>query len=51
MCLLCKNCIDAIKSRGENVWVGKRIDFDDGEEEQKCEWCEEEDTPLYDCRF
>ena len=51
-CLLCKRCIDAIKSRGEDIWVGRLVySCDDAEEEEKkCDWCEEIDD-LYDCRF
>lgn len=51
-CLLCKRCIDAIKSRGEDIWVGRlAYSCDDAEEEEKkCDWCEEIDD-LYDCRF
>ena len=45
---LCKNCIEAIRSRGEKVWVGSEIETED--EELVCEWCEYEDI-LYDCRF
>lgn len=49
---LCKNCIDAIKSRGEIIYVGPLVFSVDnmayGEPEQKCSWCEEVDD-LYDC--
>ena len=51
--ILCRNCIDAIKSRGEKIYVGDEIDVDCWEEDNnvkaKCEWCDEEDTPLYEC--
>lgn len=47
---LCKRCIDAIKSRGEIVYVGPQVFIiDDDEEEEKCDWCEEVDD-LYDCK-
>lgn len=47
---LCRRCIDAIKSRGEIVYVGPQVfSVDDGEEEEKCDWCEEVDD-LYDCK-
>lgn len=50
---LCKNCIEEIKSRGEIVYVGPQVfsidDVDYGEEEEKCDWCEEVDD-LYDCK-
>ena len=50
---LCKRCIEAIKSRGEIVYVGPQVfdidDIDYGEEKQKCDWCEEVDD-LYDCK-
>ena len=50
---LCDRCIEAIKSRGEPVFVGRHIwqdDVDDGEI-TKCEWCEEEDIDVYECMF
>ena len=61
---LCSNCIDAIKSRGEKVFVGDTIyqdieyDKEKGEWKQKydpdepimkCEWCEEIDATLFEC--
>ena len=61
---LCKNCIDAIKSRGEKIFVGEMItqdiDYDEEKDEWfqkydedepilKCEWCEEIDPELYEC--
>lgn len=46
--LLCRYCIDAIKSRGEIVYVGSEYTDYEPDEEVKCEWCEEEDT-VYDC--
>ena len=58
--LLCKRCIDAIKSRGEIVYVGpmveRELDTDCKgrwwiSDDLKCEWCEENDDELYDCHF
>lgn len=52
MCLICKRCIESIKSRGEPIWVGPLAkDMDEAEEENvTCELCEETDN-LYDCRW
>lgn len=48
--ILCKNCIDAIKSRGEKIFVGDVVNgFDYEDEPTKCEWCDEEDVELYEC--
>ena len=49
---LCSNCIDAIKSRGEKIFVGDSMYFD-LDDVGTCEWCEEEyeASELYDCRF
>lgn len=50
--LLCRYCIDAIRSRGEEVYVGNTIFFDlEPEEMWHCEWCEEESDDLYKCHF
>lgn len=58
--LLCEQCITAIKSRGEKVWVGPTVERDedlddDGNwiisDDLKCEWCGETDDELYDCKF
>lgn len=47
--LLCRRCIDAIKSRGEIVYVGPQAyDCTYDDEEKVCEWCEEEDD-LFEC--
>lgn len=35
--MFCRNCIDAIHSRGERVWTSEHW------VEGKCGWCEEED--------
>lgn len=49
---LCRNCIDAIKSRGEPVFVGPLVfsadDVEYGEDEERCSWCGEVDD-LYEC--
>ena len=49
--LLCKSCIEEIRSRGELVYVGEqKYDCDESEEmEIACEWCDEHDD-LYDCK-
>ena len=42
--MFCRNCIDAIKSRGEKIWTsGKWVDG-------ICDWCEEEDE-ITEVRF
>ena len=46
--ILCKRCIDAIKSRGDIIYVGREYTDYEPDEEPKCEWCEEPDT-VYDC--
>lgn len=52
---LCKNCIGAIKSRGEMVYIGNEVDYDLFEDEHgteaDCEWCEEVGGELYECIF
>lgn len=49
---LCRNCIDAIKSRGEPIFVGPLVfsadDVEYGEDEERCSWCGEVDD-LYEC--
>ena len=59
--LLCKDCIMAIQSRGEDVYVGRlveRWEYEDEGNEFKCEFCgddwfygdeHEEDDELYEC--
>ena len=48
--ILCRNCIDAIKSRGEKIYVGDIVNgYDFKDEPTKCEWCNEEDVELYEC--
>jgi len=58
--LLCHYCIDAIKSRGEKIFVGglveRELDLDEEgkwfvSDGLKCEWCEEEYDELYECHF
>lgn len=60
---LCQYCIDALRSRGEKVYVGEQISQDiDSDEEgnwfqiydetepiRKCDFCEEVDPTLYEC--
>ena len=61
--ILCKHCIEAIQSRGEKIYVGEEIeqfiDYDEEKEEWisedgapilECEWCEEVDPTLYECK-
>ena len=49
---LCMNCINAIKSRGEKIFVGSVIDPDEYLEENgetlHCEWCDEEEVDVYE---
>lgn len=49
---LCENCINAIKSRGEQIFVGKTIEFDmEPDETRECDFCEEDfdGSELYRC--
>ena len=50
MMLLCNNCIEEIRSRGELVYAGERkYSVEESEEmEIPCEWCGENDD-LYEC--
>jgi hypothetical protein len=48
--LLCKQCIAAICSRGETIYVGSEFTDYEPDEEPVCEWCEEP-AIVYDCRF
>ena len=42
--LLCKRCVNAIRSRGELIFT-RPVSFEDEIEEPcRCEWCEEEYT-------
>ena len=46
---LCKYCIQAIRSRGERLFVGAEVEFDeDDPKTYTCQWCGEEDT-IYEC--
>lgn len=49
---LCRNCIAALQSRGEKVFVGSQVDPDEYFEEKgeylHCEWCDEEDVDIYE---
>lgn len=52
MVCMCSNCISAIKSRGEQVFVGKTMEFNmEPDETRKCDFCEEEfdGSELYSC--
>lgn len=52
MICLCKNCIAAIRSRGEKVMVGELLsDYDEDDKPRKCEWCEEEGMEMYECAW
>lgn len=47
---LCEYCVEAIRSRGEKVFVGGQVlTLEESEDEDKpCEWCGEHDN-LYGC--
>lgn len=49
---LCEKCISYLKSRGTKLYKGDLVfsadDTEYGEEEQKCDWCEEVND-LYEC--
>lgn len=60
MIRLCRCCIDAIKSRGENLYVGPLIEREEDIDEKGrwvvsdgliCEWCGEKDDELFNCHF
>ena len=44
---LCKYCIEAMRSHGKKVYVGEMIEV---EENQQCDFCEEKDDELYECK-
>ena len=51
MMLLCKHCVEEIRSRGEIVFVNIKMKYDAVESEAMditCEWCDEPDD-LYEC--
>jgi len=43
--VICNRCIRAIRSRGERIFVGDLIIYDD--EPGICTWCEESEHELY----
>lgn len=45
---LCKNCISAIRSRGESVFVGSESESENLDGTCACEFCDETDI-TYDC--
>lgn len=47
---LCKNCISAIRSRGESVFVGSESESENLDGTCTCEFCDETDI-TYDCIF
>ena len=56
--LLCKDCIAALESRGEKVFIGSAVSRIDVDGDFKCEWCEDDylwgdepsdDDELYEC--
>lgn len=61
--LLCEDCINAILSRGEKVFVGsavERCEYEDEGKEFKCGWCGDdwmwdeephEDDELFECMW
>ena len=53
MWILCDRCIAAIKSRGENIFVGKMISQDIDYNEDKGEWYQLYDTdePIQKCNW
>ena len=45
--MFCRNCIDAVRSRGERLWVSDEIvEEDDMGNRAVCDWCEEEDEVM-----
>lgn len=47
--MICKHCIMAIRSRGEEIFVGSAVELDPGDEALICEFCDEEVDTLYKC--
>lgn len=48
---LCTKCIQAIRSRGEKIYVGDEISLEYevfADEPQVCDWCGEEASELYE---
>ena len=47
---LCKYCIMAIQSRGEELFVGREVLLDpDDPKTYTCEFCDEEVDTVYEC--
>ena len=46
--LLCDICIQAIRSRGEKIFVGNAVYADD--DQIICDWCDEDFDELYEVR-
>lgn len=57
--ILCSQCIAAIRSRGEKIFVGELIEQDedlvDGKwitsDKIKCIWCNLPNVELYECKW
>lgn len=45
---LCKNCISAIRTRGESVFVGSESESENLDGTNICKFCDETDI-TYDC--
>lgn len=51
---LCDRCIQAIRSRGEKMFVGEQVGLEYevfADEPQMCDWCGEEASELYEVIF
>lgn len=52
---MCRDCVDAIRSRGEKIYTRNAdiYDFDDFDEMEKitCDWCDEEIEDPYDIQI
>lgn len=47
---LCWHCIQAIRSRGEPLFVGEEVyEDEDDPTTYTCEWCEDEFVTVYEC--
>lgn len=50
--IICKTCIEAIRSRGELVVIDDVFENDDATDwGLKCEWCDEPDSKLHSVHF
>lgn len=49
--LLCKYCIEEIRSRGEIIYVSPELNDAEKNDKTICEWCDEEDDTLFECHF